>query len=84
MIKKPLTQQPTTCVYNLIPEILNAEKDYYLTKEDIYVRLPKDDDGMPLITISSFENALSALCRSSVVEFVYIRGVRHFTIGERY
>ena len=83
MIKKPpITIK--TCVYNLIPEILNAEKDYYLTKEDIYVRLPKDDDGMPLITISSFENALAALCRSSVVEFVYIRGVRHFTIGERY
>ena len=83
MIRKPPVTTKT-CVYNLIPEILNAEKDYYLTKEDIYVRLPKDDDGMPLITISSFENALSALCRSSVVEFVYIRGIRHFTIGERY
>lgn len=84
MIRKTDLIQDGACnPYRVVERILRDNKDCYLTKEDIYMRVPRDDDGMPLITISSMENALRCFVRSRCAEVEYIRGVRHFTYGER-
>ena len=61
-----------------VERILREVSDYYLTKEEIYARVPRDYEGVPLITIASLETALRGLLRARLIEAVYVRGVRHF------
>lgn len=81
--KTDLIQNGMCNPYRVVERILRDNKDCYLTKEDIYMRVPRDDDDMPLITISSMENALRCFVRSRCAEVEYIKGVRHFTYKER-
>jgi hypothetical protein len=68
--------------YCLVEEVLYAHKEYYLTKEEIYAHVPTDDNDVPLITISSLESALRALCHTREIECEYINGRRHFAYRE--
>lgn len=67
-----------TDAFSQVETILREVSDYYLTKEEIYARLPRDYEGVPYITIASLENALRGLVRARLIEVGYVRGVRHF------
>lgn len=61
-----------------VERILREVSDYYLTKEEIYARVPRDYEGVPFMTIASLETALRGLIRARLIDVAYIRGVRHF------
>lgn len=67
-----------TDAYYEVERVLNEVSDMLLTKEEIYARFPKDNDGVPFITISSMDNALRNLAHMRHIEIVYVRGVRHY------
>ena len=69
-----------TDAYYEIDRILSTNSDVMLTKEEIYMSLPRDNEGLPFITISSLENALRNLLHMRHIECAYVRGVRHFGI----
>lgn len=82
MIKKSAIEGKTLSAYCLVEGVLYANKEFYLTKEEIYAYAPTDDNGVPLITISSLETALRALCHTRKIEFEYVQGKRYFTYRE--
>jgi hypothetical protein len=72
-----------TDAYYEVEKMLSEENDMLLTKEEIYARFPKDNDGVPFITISSLNNALRNMRCMRVIEVVYVRGVCHYGINNR-
>lgn len=82
MIKKSTIEGKSLSAYCLIDDILYQNKDCYLTKEEIYMRMPCDEDGVPLVTIGSLESALRHLCLTGAIECEYIRGRRYFAYRE--
>ena len=82
MIKKSAIAGKTASAYCEVERILYENKDYYLTKEEIYARMPLDDEGISLISIGSLESALRALTHTREIECEYVRGRRHFTYRE--
>ena len=82
MINKKYIETNATEPFYLVEHILERNKEYYLSKEEIYSFVPTDENNVPLITISSIENTLRALCRARVIDAVYVRGVRHFAYKE--
>ena len=72
-----------TDAYYEVERVLNEVGDMLLTKEEIYARFPKDNDGVPFITISSLNNALRNMRCMRVIEAVYVRGVCHYGINNR-
>lgn len=80
MIERRLLNTTITNPFAFVEKVLDNHKDYYLTKEEIYGKVDVDEQGTPLITISSVENALRAMVRSGVVDVAYVRGVRYFGI----
>jgi hypothetical protein len=72
-----------TDAYYEVEKMLSEEKDMLFTKEEIYARFPKDNDGVPFITISSLNNALRNMRCMRVIEVVYVRGVCHYGINNR-
>ena len=82
MLDRRTINENSTNAYLFVERILTENKEYALTKEEIYAELPKDERGIPYITISSLETALRALCRARVIEAYYVRGVRHFMVAE--
>lgn len=83
MIERRLLENTITNPYMLVEKTLNEKKDFYLTKEEIYREVDVDEQGTPLITISSVENALRSMVHSGVVDVAYVRGVRYFGINRR-
>lgn len=82
MLDRRTINENSTDAYFFVEHILTERKEYALTKEEIYAELPKDERGIPYITISSFETALRGLRRAGVIEAYYVRGVPHFMIAE--
>lgn len=82
MIKKSELEGKNLSAYCFVADVLYANKEYYLSKEEIYAYAPTDDNGVPLITISSLETALRCLCHTREIEYEYIRGRRYFTYKE--
>lgn len=82
MVKKSMLEGKNLSAYCLVEDVLYANKEYYLTKEEIYAYAPTDDNGVPLITIGSLESALRALCHTREIECEYIKGRRHFAYRE--
>lgn len=82
MIKKTTIEGKSVSAYVEVERILYENKDFYMTKEEIYVRMPCDEDGVPLVTIGSLESALRCLCHTREIECEYIRGRRHFAYRE--
>lgn len=67
-----------TNAYYEVEKVLNTNKDVMFTKEEIYMQLPRDEEGIPFITISSLENALRNLLYMRHIEVAYVRGIRYF------
>ena len=82
MIKKSTIEGKSLSAYYWVEDILYHNKDCYLTKEEIYMHMPCDEDGVPLITIGSLESALRCLSHTREIECEYIRGRRHFAYRE--
>lgn len=78
MIEKRKVDDAITDPYYWIEKILDDHKDYYLSKEEIYSMLPVDMDNVPLITISSFTNALRNLAHMRHINIVGVRGKLHY------
>ena len=82
MITKREAERITDAYYE-VEKMLNEESDMLFTKEEIYARFPKDDNGVPFITISSLNNALRNMRCMRIIEVVYVRGVCHYGINNR-
>ena len=83
MIKKSTIKSEGLSAYCLVMDILIENKEYYLTKEEIFIKMPLDDEGVPLINIGGLESALRALSHTGDIGVEYIRGKRHFTYREK-
>ena len=81
MIKRNEASKITDAYYE-VERILNENANMLLTKEEIYVRFPCDNEGLPYISISSMENALRNLAHMRHIDVVYVRGIRHFGIAQ--
>lgn len=81
MIEKRLVNKNLDAYY-WIESILRERKEFYLTKEEIYADMPKDDREVPLITIGAFTNALRHLAHLNHIEVAYIGGKAHYTYVE--
>ncbi len=77
MIRRVEAEKVTDAYYE-VERILDEDKSVMLTKEEIYMRLPRDSEGIPYVTISSLDNALRNLSHMRHIEIAYIRGVRYF------
>jgi hypothetical protein len=82
MIRKSAIEGKSASAYVEVERILYENKDFYMTKEEIYARMPVDEEGIPLVSIGSLESALRAFCRTRAIECEYIRGRRHFAYRE--
>lgn len=69
--------------FTWVESILAENKDYYLNKEEIYSRIPHDEDGECYVTISSLETALRALVRARIIKVEYYNGRRYFGYNDR-
>lgn len=81
MIRKEFFNKPHDAFY-WVENILAENKDYYLNKEEIYSRIPHDEDGEGYVTISSLETALRYLARARVIKVEYHNGRRYFGYNE--
>ena len=82
MINKRLMEQPRDAFY-WVERILEENKDCYLNKEEIYSRMPKGEEDVPLITIASLENALRNLARVRIIKIEYHQGRRYFGYNDK-
>jgi hypothetical protein len=82
MIRKEFFNHSHDAFY-WVENILEENKDYYLNKEEIYSRIPHDEDGEGYVTISSLETALRYLTRARVINVEYYNGRRYFGYHER-
>jgi hypothetical protein len=78
MIERRVLDDKITSPYTLIDTVLHAHPDYYLTKEEIYSKVDVDQNGVPLITISTFESALRSMSHRGAIKVAYVKGVRYF------
>ena len=81
MIRKEYFEKPRDAFY-WVENILVENKDYYLNKEEIYARIPHDEDGEGYVTISAMENALRNLARMGHINVEYYQGRRYFGYRE--
>lgn len=68
--------------YSEIERVFSVRKDMYLTKEEVYAEMPLDENGVPLVTISSLESALRNLAHMGYIDVAYVRGTRYFGYKE--
>jgi hypothetical protein len=68
--------------YCEIEKMLDTHKDTFFTKEEIYMAMPIDEDGVPLITIGSLSTALSNLIKCGHIECVTVRNTRYYGYKE--
>lgn len=81
MIRKEYFQKPRDAFY-WVERILHENEEYYLNKEEIYSRIPHDEDGEEYVTISAMENALRNLARMGHINIEYHLGRRYFNYKE--
>lgn len=81
MIRKEYFEKPRDAFY-WVENILAEYKDYYLNKEEIYARIPRNEDGESYVTISAMENALRNLARMGHINIEYHQGRRYFGYRE--
>lgn len=77
MIRKEYIERPRDAFY-WVERVLHENEDYYLNKEEIYDRIPHDEDGEGYVTISAMENALRNLARMGHINIEYHHGRRYF------
>ena len=81
MIRKEFMEKPRDAFY-WVESILAEHNDYYLNKEDIYSRIPHDEDGEGYVTISAMDNALRNLAKMKHINVEYHQGRRYFGYRE--
>ena len=81
MIRKEEMQQPRDAFY-WVERVLMDNKDYYLTKEEIYARIPRDNEDVTIVTISSLETAMRMLARMDRINIQWANGKRYFGYNE--
>jgi hypothetical protein len=81
MIRKQYMEQQRSTFY-WVENILAANKDYYLTKEEIYALVPCDEDGTSYVTISGLENALRNLAKMECINVGYHLGRKYYNYRE--
>ena len=81
MIRKTDIQKPRDAFY-WVERVLEDNKDYYLTKEEIYARIPRDSEDVTIVTISSLETAIRMLARVGAINIEWVNGKRHFGYNE--
>ena len=81
MIRKEYMEKPRDAFY-WVETILAENKDYYLSREEIYDRMPHDEDGVSVVTISSMDNALRNLAKMEHINVEYHLGRRYFNYRE--
>lgn len=81
MIRKTDIQKPRDAFY-WVERVLEENKDYYLTKEEIYARIPRDSEDVPIVTISSLENAIRMLACRREINVEWVNGKRYFGYNE--
>ena len=77
MIRKEDLQQPRDAFY-WVERVLMDNKDYYLNKEEIYARIPRDREDVTIVTISSLETAIRILARMGRISIEWANGKRYF------
>ena len=82
MIRKELIEKTGDVYYEII-KVLEADREVCFTKEEIFVKLPKDDFDVPLHSFNSMTNALRNLVRMREVEVYYIKGVSHYCYSSK-
>ena len=81
MIRKEYMEKPRDAFY-WVETILAEHKDYYLSKEEIYSRIPHNEDGESCVTISAMENALRNLARMRHINVEYHLGRSYYNYRE--
>lgn len=82
MIRRNIAEQHCDPYY-AIQKVLESEREQCLTKEEIFVRLPRDDEGVPLVSFNSMTNALRNLVRMREVDIFYIRGTSYYGVSNK-
>ena len=77
MIKRTVAENYCD-VYYEIERILEATQDMCLTKEEIYARLPKGEDDIPIPTFSAMTTALNSMAKSRVIDKIWYKGVSYY------
>lgn len=81
MIKREFFNKPTDAFF-WVETILARHKEYYLSKEEIYSKIPKDEDGVCIVRINALENALYNLCKTGHICFTYHSGCKYYAYME--
>ena len=81
MIRKEYIEKPR-CAFYWVENILAENKEYYLTKEEIYSRIPHNEEGVAIVTISAMENALRNLVKMGHINVEWDSGRRYFGYRE--
>ena len=79
--KEDIQQQPRDAFY-WVERVLMDNKDYFLTKEEIYARIPRDNEDVTIVTISSLETAIRMLARMDRINIQWANGKRYFGYNE--
>lgn len=82
MIRREDIQQPRDAFY-WVERVLADNEDYYLTKEEIYARIPRDSEDVTIVTISSLETAIRMLARMNKIRIEWANGKRYFGYNKR-
>ena len=61
-----------------IEDVLMTNKEYYLTKEEIYEQLPKLGEER-VITIGQLNSTIRDLCKYGFIKYVYIKGRAYYS-----
>ena len=80
MLRKEFMEKPR-CAFYWVENILAEHKDYYLSRDEIYDRIPRDEDGA-IVTISAMDNALRNLVKMGHINVEYHLGRRYFNYRE--
>jgi hypothetical protein len=81
MIRKDELREPRNAFY-WVEKVLADNRDYYLTKEEIYARIPRDSEDVPIVTISSLESAIRMLACRREINVEWVNGKRYFGYNE--
>jgi hypothetical protein len=83
MIERRKLENTIRDPYYWVERILIDHKDYFLTKEEIYKEIPKDENDLPCITINGLETTIRSMLHCRIIVCEYVKGTRYFAINEK-
>ena len=63
--------------------IFYQNKDKAFTIEEIYERLPKDDDGVGVYTFEQTKQKLKSMYQCGYIRFGYYHGIKHWYMEDK-